>query len=85
MKEIKDALENKKTVIGTKEVLKSIRNGKIEKIFLASNCPEEIQKDIKHYAQLSNIEIVKFDGTGKQLGVFCGKPFPIAVLGIRGK
>ena len=85
MKEIKDAIANKTAVIGKREVLKALKNGKIKEVILSSNCPDELVKDINHLAQISNTETKKYNGTSKELGVFCGKPFPIAIMGIKGK
>jgi len=62
-----------------------IENNKIRLIVLAVNCPEDVKKDIKRYATMSKIEVKDYDGTAKQLGIFCGKPFPIATLSIKGE
>ncbi len=81
-KEIKDAMENKKLIIGTKTVLKNLKNNKLKKIIYASNCPEKTKKDLNYYAQFSDIEIKEFKGTSLELGIVCGKPFNILLLGI---
>ncbi len=80
---LKEALANNRAVIGTKSVLKNVKSGELQTVFVAKNCPDTIKKDLSHYASLSSIEIVEFDGTGKQLGTFCGKPFSIAMIGIK--
>jgi elongator complex protein 3 len=43
----------------------------------------DIKKDIDYYSKLTGIKFENFDGTAKQLGIFCGKPFSIAVLAIK--
>jgi ribosomal protein L30E len=85
MKEIKDAIAKKKAVIGKNEVMKALKKGTLKEIILSSNCPENTVKDINHYKQISNIKVKSYKGTAKELGVFCGKPFSIAVMGIKGK
>ncbi len=80
--EIKKAIEEGKLVIGTRKVMKKLKLKKLKLIIMASNCPENIKKDIEYYAKLSGTKIEIFDGTGKDLGIFCGKPFPAAVVAI---
>ncbi|MBU5575105.1 MAG: ribosomal L7Ae/L30e/S12e/Gadd45 family protein [Candidatus Aenigmatarchaeota archaeon] len=80
---IKKALETKTLVIGSRSVLKGIKNGKIEYVIYAKNCPDKIKNDLIRNAKLSNIQVEEFQGTGKQLGIFVAKPFAIAVLGIK--
>jgi large subunit ribosomal protein L30e len=85
MKELRDALKENKVVMGSKTTIKYLKLGNVKLIVIANNCPENLIKDIEHYSKLSEIEVKKFDGTAKQLGVFCGKPFAIASLAIVSK
>jgi large subunit ribosomal protein L30e len=55
---------------------------KVKMIVMASNCPDDVRKDLEQYTKLGEVKLEKFDGTAKQLGVFCGKPFSIATLAI---
>jgi len=81
--ELRNALKEKNVIIGSKRTIKYLKLGNVKIIVLANNCPEEIRKDIEYYAKLSNLKIENFDGTAKQLGTVCGKPFPIATLAIK--
>jgi len=83
--ELRNALKEKNIIMGSKRTIKYLKLGNVKIIVLANNCPEEIRKDIEYYAKLSNLKIENFDGTAKQLGTFCGKPFPIATLAIKVK
>ena len=85
MKELRDALKENKVIIGSKTTIKYLRLGNVKLIVLANNCPENIRNDIENYAKSSGVEVKNFDGTAKQLGVFCGKPFAIASLAIVSK
>ena len=80
--EVKKALSENRIIIGSRVVLKKLKLGKLKLIVIASNCPENIKNEIEYYSKLSNTRVEVFDGTGRELGVFCGKPFPIAVIGI---
>ncbi|MEM5804869.1 MAG: 50S ribosomal protein L30e [Candidatus Aenigmatarchaeota archaeon] len=81
--EIKAAVASDKAIIGTKEVLKAIKEGRVKKVVMSSNTPESVMKDVSHYQKMAEIDVRTFGGTGKQLGVFCGKPFGISVMAIR--
>ncbi len=80
--EIKKALQEKRLIIGSRKVMKKLKLGKLKLIVIASNCPEHIRKQVEYYAKLSNTEVKIFDGTGNELGIFCGKPFSIAAVAI---
>lgn len=83
--ELRTALEEKNIVIGSRQTIKHLKLKKAKLIIVASNCPDNTKKDIEHYSKLTGIKVEKFDGTAKQLGVFCGKPFPIATLAVKVK
>jgi len=85
LEELRTALEEKNVVIGSKQTIKHLKLKKTKLIVIANNCPENVKKDIEHYSKLTGIKVEKFDGTAKQLGVFCGKPFAIATLAIKVK
>jgi large subunit ribosomal protein L30e len=82
MKELRDALKENKVVFGSKITIKYLKLGNVKLIVTASNCPDNVKKDIENYAKMSGIKVGNFDGTAKQLGIFCGKPFSIASLAI---
>ena len=81
--EIKTALSNNKVLIGTRTVMKELKTGKLNSVIISNNCPERIKKDLYHYNGIIKIEIKEFSGSGNDLGVLCGKPFGISVLGIK--
>ena len=81
--EIKSALESNKVLIGTKRIIKDIKTKDLNLVIVASNCPDEIKKDLMHYSKIVDLKVQEFDGTSKELGTFCGKPFPIATIAIK--
>jgi large subunit ribosomal protein L30e len=85
VQELRTALNNKNVIIGTKRTIKYLKIKNVKLVILANNCSENIKKDIEHYANLSEVKVETFDGTGKQLGIFCGKPFSITALAIKVK
>lgn len=68
-------LPSGKAVIGTREILKSIKAGKAKKVIIASNCPEFLVEKIKN----EKISVEMFEGNSKELGTKLGKPFPVAM------
>jgi large subunit ribosomal protein L30e len=80
--EIKKFLKTEKPAIGTKSCIDYLKKGKLEKIFVTSNCPKTVKEDIMHYAKLSGAKIENISSTNEELGVICKKPFSISVLGI---
>ena len=80
--DLREALNKKKVILGSKRTIKYLKLGKAKKIIISNNCPESIKKDAEHYTKLTGIKLESFDGTSKQLGIFCGKPFSISALAI---
>lgn len=69
-------LPEKKGMIGTREILKSISAGKVRHVVFAANCPSFIMEKIP-----KEVRTEIFDGDQKQLGTKLGKPFAIAAVG----
>ena len=83
LEELRNALKEKNIIIGSKQTVKYLKLKNVKIVVVANNCPENVKKDIEYYSKLTGIKVENFDGTAKQLGVFCGKPFSIAVLAVK--
>lgn len=81
--EIRIAITEGNIIIGSKEVIKVLKTKDLKLIILANNCPARIKKDISYYTKLSGVQVKEFDGSAKDLGIICGKPFAIATLAIK--
>lgn len=81
--EIKKGIKEKKVVIGTEQAIKQLKLGKLQKVFLTSNCPQSVRKDIAHYSKLSSCKTEVLSVPNDELGVVCKKQFSISVLGIK--
>jgi len=79
----KKALDEGRLIIGRNSVMKALRKSEVSKVFLASNCPEGVEDDFKHYASLTGASLEKLDLSNEELGVACKKPFPILVLALK--
>ncbi len=82
IKQIKDAAKEKKLLMGSRTVLKSIKNKNVDTVVFASNCPENVRKDLDHYSKISGIKMEEFNGNSVDLGEICGKPFRILMVGL---
>lgn len=81
--DIKKKIKEEKVIIGTERTIKTLKLGKVEKVFLTSNCPSDVKEDIEHYAKLAKIKVIKLKQPNVELGVICKKPFPISVLSFK--
>jgi len=82
IEDLRNALKENKVILGSKRTIKYLKLGKVKMIVISNNCPENVKKDLEHYTKLTGTKLENFDGTAKQLGIFCGKPFSIATLAI---
>jgi ribosomal protein L30E len=80
--EVRKLLETGKVVIGADRVEKLLRQGKLAKVLVTSNCPDEKKQDIMHYARTSKAEFVQLEMENDELGVACKKQFAISVIGL---
>ncbi|MEE9525600.1 MAG: ribosomal L7Ae/L30e/S12e/Gadd45 family protein [Candidatus Woesearchaeota archaeon] len=81
--DVKKVIKEGKAVIGTKEVLKKLKLGKISKVFVTINCPADVKKSVKYYAELAKAEVVQLKQPNDELGTVCKKPFSISLLGVK--
>ncbi len=81
-KEIRRAIDTGKTVLGFKETEKESLIGNSKMIIIAKNIEEHKKEKLENYSKIGEIPIYYFDGTAKELGSICGKPFHINTLAI---
>ncbi len=80
---IQSAIKSKKIIIGYKESIKFIKTNSPKLIIVAMNTPEKMKKEIEYNAKISGIELQVFEESSKELGIECGKPFPVTTLVIK--
>ena len=81
--EIKKYLKTPNLVIGKERTLKALIANELDKVFLASNAPDDLVKDFEHYASIAKIKLEKLSIPNDELGVVCKKPFSIACIGMK--
>ncbi len=80
---LKKEITEGKVILGTKSVLKNLKIGLLSKVYLASNCPPQVKKDIAYYAGLVKLPVVVLKLDNEGLSVLCKKHFFISVLGVK--
>jgi len=80
--EIKKHISDKKLVIGTKSIIKNLKLGKLEKVFITSNCAENVKNDISYYGSMSGCKLEQLKIPNEELGAICKKQFSISVAGL---
>ncbi len=81
-KEIGQAVDTGKVILGTDKSLKAIKLGQAKLVIVSSNCPSGVLADIKRYGELANIPVHIFGKDSAELGVACCKPFLVSVLAV---
>ena len=80
--ELKKYVKENKLLLGREVVMKSLKNGKVSRIFMSSNCPADLKDDVAHYTSLAGVEVVEVALTNEEFGTLAKKPFSISVMGL---
>jgi len=49
---------------------------------LSSTCPDEVEEEIRRYAEEENVPLYFYPGDSEELGLALGKPFLVSVLAV---
>ena len=80
---LKQDIQTDKVTLGGERAIKDLKRGVLVRVYLANNCSEEIEADIKAYAQLSDVEVVPLQYPNDELGTLCKKPFSVSVVSVK--
>ncbi|MEM3437658.1 MAG: 50S ribosomal protein L30e [Nitrososphaerales archaeon] len=78
---LRTVIKTGKYILGTKEVLKSIKGSKI--VIYSSFLSKDKVSEIVNTCKSLSIPFMEFKGTSVELGRVCGKPFPISAIAIK--
>jgi large subunit ribosomal protein L30e len=79
---LRSAIDTGKVLVGSERSTKAALRGEGKLVVLARNCPDRARQSLLHYASLSQIPVLPYEGTSMELGTVCGKPHPIAAMTI---
>lgn len=82
-REIRRAVDTGKVEFGTKSTENTLLTSDCLAVVVCSNIPKLTNERLKEYCTLASVPYVKFDGTSKELGQICGKPFLISSLTVK--
>jgi len=80
--ELKKDIRKEGIIFGTERTIKALKNGKLEKIYISSNCRKDVREDILYYAKLSGTKVIELETDNKETATICKKPFNISVLSL---
>lgn len=83
IEDIQSALKAGRVIIGYNESIKFIKTNKPNLIVIADNIPEDRKEIVERDASAGGVEVKIFEGDSTQLGLICGKSFPISILVIK--
>uniref|UniRef100_A0A670KBK3 Large ribosomal subunit protein eL30 n=1 Tax=Podarcis muralis TaxID=64176 RepID=A0A670KBK3_PODMU len=75
-------MKSGKYVLGYKQTLKMIRQGKAKLVILANNCPALRKSETEYYAMLAKTGVHHYSGNNIELGTACGKYYRVCTLAI---
>jgi large subunit ribosomal protein L30e len=80
--ELKKLMASEKLVLGSERTIKMLRDGKISKVYLSSNCDKGKKEAVMYLCKLDNVPVEQLDKSSEDVGVICRKPFSISIIGV---
>jgi large subunit ribosomal protein L30e len=74
------ALSTGRVQLGSKQAVRELRRGRAKMAILSSNCPKEMKDSIESYGKLGKIPIWNHEKDSVDLGMLCGKPYPVSSI-----
>ncbi len=81
--DLQSAIKTDNVVIGYNESISYIKTKNSKAVIVANNLPVEKRNELEHNAKISKSKFEVYDGTSRELGVICGKPFPVSTILIK--
>ncbi|MHA1940549.1 MAG: 50S ribosomal protein L30e [Candidatus Hodarchaeales archaeon] len=76
------AMSTGRVKMGYQNVLASVLNGKMKVTIISNNLPADAKEELKRNCAISNIPIISFEKSGRELGAVCGRPHKVSALAI---
>lgn len=80
--EVKKLMSASKLVLGSDETVKLLRQGKLVRVFISTNCSPQMKSDLERACGIAEIDVVELNQTSEEIGVLCKKPFAVSVVGV---
>ena len=79
-KALTDAIKAQKRVLGTKQIISTIKDSKL--VVISKSVPTLSAKKIEESAKNNNVPFVHFNDTSIILGKLCGLPFRVSSISL---
>ena len=79
-KAVKDAMEEEKCIVGTKQVLGSLKNSKL--VVFSTSVPKDTLKKIQNAAKNEKVTTLDYGGSSVALAKLCGLHFRVSSLSL---
>jgi len=79
-KTLKDSQKEKKSILGSKQVLNSLKDSKL--IVLSQSAPKKMSEKIIEGAKKEKISTLQFEGSSVALGRLCGLQFRVSTISL---
>ena len=79
-KALTDAIKARKRVLGTKQIISTIKDSKL--VVISKSVPTLSAKKIEESAKNNNVPFVHFNDTSIILGKICGLPFRVSSISL---
>ncbi len=79
---LRQAMRTGRVELGLDTTIRSAMTGRARLIIVSDKVPPERLADLQHYTKLSGVPIVRFDGSGADLGRVCRKPFQVSSVAV---
>ena len=80
-KTLKDAIKENNHIIGTKQVMSSIKSSKL--VIISQSIPSSTIQQIEDSTKKENIPLLHFEGTSIMLGRLCGLQFRVSTISLK--
>nr|XP_037862251.1 60S ribosomal protein L30-like [Chlorocebus sabaeus] len=75
-------MKSRKYMLGYKQTLKLIRQGKAKLVILSNNCPALRKSKIEYYENLARTSVHHYSDNNIELGTACGKYHRVRTLAL---
>lgn len=81
-KELTDAIKERKRIIGSKQILNSLKDSKL--VVLSQSIPKETEEKILKAAKKDKVPTLQLQGSSVELGRLCGVQFRVSAISLTG-
>jgi ribosomal protein L30E len=82
LEELKKLAGEGRIVFGSTDLIRKLKAGSLEKVYLASNIPSDVENDIRHNATIVGVEIEKTDMPNDEFSIIFKRSHVLLSIGV---